>query len=150
LGLIAIAEAVGVFFAVMFGATFAFCACEALVAGALALLLWPRRGRRRYHFWRGLTHYTSGFTVMTGLWGGLALLIMAPFAPNTGPEQVALWTLAAVIFLWWTGALWLMIFTAARPTALRWIACLLIPLIGAGSIYLGVLFYATVVFLTIA
>jgi len=119
------------------GGTFGFWLCETLIAAALALLLKPRGAPPRYHFWRGLTHCTSGFTVLTGVWGALAAVIASDSYPPAGASAV-FFVLAVAIFAWWTQTLGYMVTRRAAHGARLWLGCILIPVIGLASIGAGV------------
>jgi hypothetical protein len=118
--------------------------CELGTAAVVAVLVRPLRARKRYHFWRGLTRCTGGFTLVTALWG-VALMTVFPQSPNS-PDVLALVLVlvllaAPAIFLWWVATLCIMIVERSAPGPRRWLACLAVPIIGIGAIFLG--FYAS-------
>jgi hypothetical protein len=121
-------------FACIIAAVTACWLCETAIAGVLALLLKPVKAPRGYHFWRGLTHFASGFCLLTAVWGIVALGV----APDAGKE---LFVIAAVlIFFWWAFALCSMIASRAEFGFMLVCACLAVPLIGAAAIAGGVFF----------
>jgi len=123
-----------VFPAVALGAGFACWMCEAATSALLATVIRPTRARQRYHFWRGLTHYSSGFTVLTGLWGGAA------FAHGPRYDSFESWSLAITamaIFCWWALALCRMVIRRSWPGPGRWLACLIVPAVGLAAIPVG-------------
>ncbi|MCC7290761.1 MAG: hypothetical protein IT449_01720 [Phycisphaerales bacterium] len=116
--------------------------CEMTTAAILAALVRPFYPRRAYHFWRGLTHYTSGFSCITGALVGAMMLIDAAlhtaassrFMGSGSPDaQGALLLLAmisiAVVYGWWVDTLGIMIFERSQPGARRILACAA-PLVG--------------------
>lgn len=125
----------------MLGGVPACALCEFVNAAILATLLSPLRARDRYHFWRGLTHYTSGFTLLTGLWGGAALtqnLNWHSVMICEEPIGQLLYLLAALVFSWWIMSLGTMVRTRSRSGLCQWTALVLIPIVGAGAIVAGV------------
>ena len=122
------------------GALIAFAVCEVLIAAVLLLLARPVGVRRAYHFWRGLTHYTSGYTILTALWGLTAVAVACmPFSYPNGPMIVAviMVILGIIIFAWWALALIIMVFARAGLRAGSVLGCVLIPVIGIGCTCLG-------------
>ncbi|MFH1748106.1 MAG: hypothetical protein ABIG44_13805 [Planctomycetota bacterium] len=129
-------------FSVSFGAVMTAWACGAAVAGVLALLVQPKHAHERYHFWYGITNYTSGFLILTGAWGGVVGVALAASFEVFGPASesvvtVCLGLAAVAIFFWWCGALWSIVWSRGRRESHRFLACLAIPIIGAGAIFLG-------------
>ncbi|UCG34058.1 MAG: hypothetical protein JSU68_05360 [Phycisphaerales bacterium] len=126
-------DALGLVSAVLVGAVFACWLCETLTSAALALLVKPTCAKSRYHFWRGIAHYTSGFTLLTAAWGACG------FYWNTWSSGafISLWFPAAVIFLWWVLAL-LKTILRRNDSGLRAVlACLVVPVLGFGAILVG-------------
>jgi hypothetical protein len=123
--------------AILVGTLTACVVCEGVLVLLLAGLAPPQHAARPLHFWSGLLHCTSCFTVLTGAWGGPALhaIDTPPFSGRAG------WLLAYAIFAWWVAALVTMILTRARPGPRRWLACVLVPAVGIAAIYGG--FYAS-------
>jgi len=120
------------------GSLFACCICEIFTAIAVSLTMLRTRPRTSYDVWRGFTHCTSGFTVLTALWGVLTRDLKSPLSLGwQSNADLLAWTPAAAVFLWWTTTLCIMIVTRARAGVARWIACLLVPVIGLGAIWLG-------------
>jgi hypothetical protein len=119
--------------AVLVAAVFAWWLCETVTAVALALLVKPTRAKSPYHFWRGITHYTSGFTLLTGTWG------VCCFYCNTWWSGALAWWwfLAAPIFLWWALALSLMILRRNDAGMRAMLACVVVPALGFGAIFIG-------------
>jgi len=128
----------GICLAIVAGSAFACYLCEMCLAAVLVILLCPTRAKRSYHFWRGLTHCTSGFVVFTALWGVAAVYLEPDLPPRwSHASEMLAWCAAFAIFVWWTTTLCLMIIERSRPGLRRWIACLLVPLIGLGAILVG-------------
>jgi len=119
------------------GALVGFTLCETLIAAALAGLLKPYGIRRRYHFWRGLTHSAGGYTLLTALWGGTV-----PWIVDSGPGYTELSMLvtglAVPVFIWRALTLGRMVALRSRPRARLRLGLLLIPVIGFGSILAGI------------
>ena len=131
---VGVAEAVGVCVValpVALSASVAFWLCEATIARALAFLVPPTYAKEAYHFWRGLTHYTGGFAILTAACGALTVL----GAPLVSVGKVLCAWAGLAVFSWWVGALWHMIWCRSRPGLRRWLACLLVPLIGAATVF---------------
>lgn len=129
------------------GAVAACWLCEAVMSVALALASPRRTPMDSYHFWRGLTHYTSGFTLMTAAWGAAALMpaiLTSEFSRTQwGPLVIAwAWISALGIFTWWNGVLWSIIAARMKWGARCVVACVLTVLIGLGSILVGYVFAA--------
>jgi hypothetical protein len=131
---------------VSIGAVFASWICEMVLAGVLALLIRPGGAPRRYHFWRGLTHYASGFLMLTGIWGAVALLFSVPGAAVTEGEFFGLFASAAFVFCWWTAVMCAMIVSRSQPGVGRVLGCFLVPALGVGAIFLGI--FASVAIVT--
>ena len=111
-------------------------ACEIAVAGVLAGLVRPTCAPGQPYFWRGLTHYTSGHAIMSGVLGGLWIAGMSMGLA----DLLFLWVVAAFgVFMSWCVALWRIVGERGRRGARRTAACLLIPVIGAASAYAGLL-----------
>ncbi|MFO0837057.1 MAG: hypothetical protein U1D55_00900 [Phycisphaerae bacterium] len=130
----------------IFGGLVGVLSCELITARVLAWILRPARLPRsvsRYHFWRGLTHYTSGYCVLTAYWA--AYTLTAPRGANWDTDWV-MSASASAIFSYWTIALWTMIMTRRRGLIRTALACLAVPLIGVGSIAVGYLAAVLVVF----
>ncbi len=119
--------------------------CETALAAALAVLVRPTSVRRRhaYHFWRGLTHYTSGFVLwMAAWWMGFCLLIRAfphPGAAVGGLLSITVAMGVAAVFCWWVATLIHMIQERTRPGFCRSVACVAVPFIGLASIAFAIL-----------
>lgn len=111
-------------------------ACEIAVAGVLAGLVRPNCAPGRPYFWRGLTHYTSGYAIMSGALVGLWIAGM-----SMGLRELWFpWVAAALgVFVWWCVALWRIVGERGHRGSRRTAACLLIPVIGAASAYAGLL-----------
>ena len=111
-------------------------ACEIAVAGVLAGLVRPNCAPGRPYFWRGLTHYTSGHAIMSGVLVGLWT---AGMSMGLGVLWF-LWVAAALgVFVSWCVALLRIVCERGRRGSGRTAACLLIPVIGAASAYAGLL-----------
>jgi hypothetical protein len=128
----------GIVVAIICGSLFAFWACETAIAGICAPLLRPTRARARYHFWRGITHYSGGSTVFTAAWGGAATLYgEIPFGSEIAQSAMPL--VAVAIFSWWAISLNLMIRERSQPCFARYIVYVFVPIAGVGAIALGVI-----------
>ena len=118
------------------GALACFWLCETAVAVVLTVLLRPTRTCKRYHFWRGLTHYASGFSVLTAVWGGVFMgsILAQPVTPLWMRSYEAL-ALGGVVLLAWALALGVMVASRSEPGLRQWLACLSVPSIGASIFY---------------
>jgi len=112
--------------------------CENAVAGMLKVCVEPKHTRRhlRFRFWRGLAHYTSGFSLLTAGWGSLIWLAVSHELLDAG-FPVVMCAAGLGILGWWVGAWWAMIARRARPGIGRIVSCVLVPAVGAGAIFLG-------------
>ncbi|MFQ5501363.1 MAG: hypothetical protein ACE5EQ_03565 [Phycisphaerae bacterium] len=128
--------------AIGLGSVIACILAEILIASWLALLLEPTFARKNYRFWRGLTHYTSGFTVTSAIAGcvptiGLSLELMNG---SQGDFFVAtFWSLATVSFFWWITSLGTMIAERSRRGFRLTSAYVGITVIGLIGIVIGFL-----------
>ncbi len=121
------------------GAVIGFCLCETLCAAELAVLA-PAQGiRRRDHFWRGLMHYTSGYTVFTALWGVAASYGFPRHEIMPPGYHAIVFAAALLIVIWWAAALVVMVQARVGRTVESFLPCLLVPAIGIGCIALGYL-----------
>jgi hypothetical protein len=123
--------------AVILGSSFASWLCEAVTATLLEDLVRPTRASQAYHFWRGITHYASGFTILTGLWGGIA----GPAVFDWPWTSYSNWGVAAagIIFIWWATTLGRMVVARSAPGLRRVLGCLVILLLGLVAIFVGTL-----------
>ncbi len=113
--------------------------CETVTAAGLALLLKPVGAPDRYHFWRGLTHYTSGCTLLSGLCGGVLLRFGWSAFWGTGSSAPLMILLIPVaVFFWWVIVLSAMVVERSKPSLRQWLACCLIPVVGVGAILAGI------------
>ena len=123
--------------AVALGASFVCSMCETATAGILAALVKPTRATQRYHFWRGFTHYTSGYAVLTGLWGGVGVLLASDLVRPEAVTVVVYMVFGACIFCWWVLALCRMIVRRSPPGPGGWVAYLVVPVVGIVAIPIG-------------
>jgi hypothetical protein len=141
IGVLAEGHAVGALVAVCLGSTSAAWLCETAMAGALALLVQPTFARERYHFWRGLTHYTSGFLILTAAIGALAGVLFVVYPSFGGADPTLLGSCLVIgapsVFLWWYGALESAMLRRARTGSPRFLASLAVLLIGLAAVVLG-------------
>lgn len=79
---------------------------ETLVAGGLALLVPPRRVRRKFRFWRGLAHYTSGYTWLSSLWLAFSSVAIILWDDEIWMPLMLCGLIGIVI--WWASAFWIM------------------------------------------
>ncbi len=137
-------EAIIGVFVVAAGAVFGFWICELMLAGTLTLIVKPRcvhDRSLRFHCWRGLTHYTSGFAILTGAWAGAAMLgTLLVESDNLDPNEflVLMWGSLAVVFGWWVIAWWLIIAARGRPGEPKVLACILVPIVGVTATVLAI------------
>lgn len=113
----------------------AFCVCEAATAGVLALVARAWNRRHPYHFWRTVTHYTSGFTILTSAWGALFFVLDSSGRGVRMGETLLVLALAA--FGWWGIALGRAVCVGCDSIWGRIAGCVAIPVVGVGSIFLG-------------
>lgn len=124
-------------------------ACEMATAAILAAIVRPFYPRRAYHFWRGLTHYTSGFSCITGALIGVMMLIdAAVIAAGAGFMHTWGYDVHSALFFlglslivgvygWWVVTLGVMIFERSQPGVRRILACAA-PLVGSvAGVFLG-------------
>ncbi len=124
-----------------------FWVCETLVALVLASLLKPLHARYRLHFWRGLMHCTSGFTILTGAWAAAMLFILTTPEITDVRAMSALPLFAAIaiicaapafLFGWWVYVVERLIVACAAPGPARGLASVAVPVIGMLCICLGI------------
>ncbi len=109
--------------------------CEVATSAILAAVVRPFYPRRAYHFWRGLTHYTSGFACITGALVGGMMLVSAALDAAAGSgfmhpwrhdawEALFLFGLCSIaaVYVWWVVTLGIMIFERSQPGARRVLA----------------------------
>jgi hypothetical protein len=106
--------------------------CETLVAFGLGFLVPPARCKRRYHFWRGLTHYTSGYACLSVIFLGLIVRTM-----GRDFDQPFLGIAALAILFWWVSGLWIMAWRRGRGWHWIGLAWIWVVLCGSASIQLG-------------
>jgi hypothetical protein len=87
--------------------------CESVLAIVLAAMVPPTATADPYRFWRGALHYTSGYTLLTALWGiGIAL---RPWGGRGWPEPWPQIALATPVFAWWVAALSVIVCQRGAP-----------------------------------
>lgn len=129
----------------------AFIASETLIALVLSFLVRPRRGARSYHFWRGVTHYTSGHTLFTACWC-IAMMTLGWILRTVEASQkhdivtLTAYGLAFLIFVDWLRALLNMVAVRGVESWRAFAAFPLILVIGLGGIVLGVYLPAGLLF----
>lgn len=104
--------------------------CEVVTAALLTLIIKPTRAQRGYRFWRGMTHYTSGFLVLTAVCGTGGVLL------DRYVSSGVIWLGILMIYLWWAAALGAMIARRSDPGPAQWIARAVAPVIGLVSAFL--------------
>jgi hypothetical protein len=103
---------------------FATWAFETAMSAALALLVEPTLASGRYCFWRGLTHYTSGYALLCAAWGSTLCAVGVCQPPHEEIlEGVAVAAAVMILFAWYA-ALWVMISARGRPGLRRVLAYL--------------------------
>lgn len=105
---------------------------QTLVAAGLALLVPPRRVRAKFRFWRGLTHYTSGYSWLLSPLIVLTSLV-CPSLVIGSCEAVIAGCQLAVVF-WWISAFWIMAARRGKGVfriALAWLWVVLAGFIAA-------------------
>lgn len=118
---------------------------ELAIAHVLAWLTKPRPTASAYQTWRGIVHYTSAFTVLTGALAAcyvvLGTLVESAEGIYVEPvtQIVLVVALPITIFVWWIGSLWRMVLARGEPGPRRVVACALIPLLGLGAILFAAL-----------
>ncbi len=112
--------------------------CETLVAALLTAVLKPRGIHKPYLFWRGLTHLTSGFSLLTGLWGVFGTLA-ACFIPFSGPAVCVVLGLGTPGLIWWALTLGNMVALRAPAGPRLGLCRIMIPIIGMVCAALGIL-----------
>src|SRR5262249_45388650 len=107
-----------------------------------SVALQPRRVFSHYRLWRCVMHYSSGFTMLTALWAGVVVATTTAFPAFLGfmsPLFVFLFLTSAIrIFFLWCIAVHAMIIRRSARGVGRWLACILVPLIGLAFIALGI------------
>ena len=125
-------EAIGIGVIIATCSVLACCVCEMLTAAGLSWLVPPSHGKSRYPYWRGLTHYTSGYTWLSLIWAWYATFVYNPLS-----ENLLVILSATLLFLWWASGFWIMI----RRRGSGWLrigaACIWVVLCGGASILLG-------------
>jgi|WetSurMetagenome_2_1015567.scaffolds.fasta_scaffold110686_2 hypothetical protein len=122
-------------------------ACEVALASMIASLARPTRGHGegRYAFWRGLTHFTSSYCVLSTASVTLSVLLLAAaFADDTTSlwlsNAIAMLGLAlgtASVALWWRAlAVAVLVRGQASPTR-RVLAILLVPVAAVVAVGTG-------------
>jgi hypothetical protein len=112
---------------------FAWWSCETVIAALLTCIGAPRGMRHAYHFWRGLTHYTGGSTLLTGAWVGLGLVSMRVW----DEAAIILIPLAVIIALCWGWALGSAVDQRTESATRAVLAWLVILICGVGAVILG-------------
>lgn len=115
--------------------------CEAAIACVLAIFVHPPGVVRRYQFWRGITHYTSGFSILSALWAAIAGLLVAVCVGRNELLVTLCFTIvliaAMLIFAYWCFALGTMVHARSRPGFGRIVGWLAVPCCGVLSIFAG-------------
>jgi len=121
-------------------------ACESLTAGWLTLMLGPTRGGRRYHFWRGITHYTGAWAavscvLMSLYWMVIFVPLFSTPLPPTSADRLRhglFWTAFALNVVWWWVVLGVCVWRRGRAGAgLKLMAALPLPLLYVISLFVG-------------
>jgi hypothetical protein len=107
--------------------------CEVVIACLLSLAVNPTRANDRYLFWRGITHYGSGFTILTALFAWLSDL------GRSHPAGQYLRVLPAAPFIWWMATLCVMVARRSEPGPASWIGRTLIVIAGLLTLPVGLL-----------
>ena len=119
-----------------FGAVCGGWMCETVIAALLALFVPPVGVRKRYRFWRAMTHYTGAFLILSSfcvpLLGCVPSISDGPRAPEV-LGYVCCFGVWLLIFGWWALALGHMIRARAVRDWRAWLGCAIVPLVGAAS-----------------
>lgn len=108
--------------------------CETLIAVMLWVVVKPARALNSYHYWRGVTHYTSGFLLFTA---GVIAFEFLIVDQTRSYYFGALFAMPIAHFLWWAATLMAVVTRLARPGARTVLGLFLILPIGAASVWLG-------------
>lgn len=113
--------------------------CETAIALVLGWTTQPRAAERSYHFWRGITHYMSGYLILTALLIVGFILVETTVVARQG--DIVFWLMsflaAPLLFAWWALALSRVVFQQSLPGWGRVLGCFLIWPIGGGAIFVG-------------
>ena len=114
-------------------------ACEMVIAVVLGWTTRPRAGENSYHYWRGITHYMSGYLILSALLIVTFFILVSNLSGHDADTVAILMSFLAapLLFAWWALALTRVVFQQSRAGWGRVLGCVMIWPIGAGAIALG-------------
>lgn len=117
---------------------------ETLVACGLALFTPPRRVRNKYRFWRGLTHYTSGYSWLLAIWGASIVPVISYSEKPFWPLIVGFSGLGLLI--WWAIGFWIMAWRRGESMLRIAASCASVVLAGCITLYIGIILFGLIAF----